>query len=106
MLGVWAGRKYCLDKMSLGDLVRAYFTYYAILVYLGLMAASAARSASVTGFDIVPSGITRPDASSVVFVMIPSRRLVGSRKPRSPASANRASRLALTNGDRMKPSDS
>ncbi len=36
--GVWAGRQYFLDKMTLRDLVRAYFTYYAILAYLALAA--------------------------------------------------------------------
>lgn len=33
-IGPWAARKYFLDKMSLGDLIKAYFTYYAVLVYL------------------------------------------------------------------------
>lgn len=36
--GVWAGRKYFLDKMTLRELVGAYFTYYAILAYLLLAA--------------------------------------------------------------------
>ncbi|MDF2094650.1 sterol desaturase family protein [Aquibaculum arenosum] len=39
-IGPWSGRKYFLDKMTLRDLVIAYFTYYAILVYL-LLAAGA-----------------------------------------------------------------
>jgi sterol desaturase/sphingolipid hydroxylase (fatty acid hydroxylase superfamily) len=37
----WIGRKYHLDKMSLGDLVSAYFAYPAIQVYLALGAMSA-----------------------------------------------------------------
>ena len=45
-LGVWSGRKYFLDKMSLGELVKAYFTYYAILVYLLLAAAAIALAAA------------------------------------------------------------
>ena len=41
-VGPWAGRKYFLDKMTFRDLLTAYFTYYAILVYLALAVASAA----------------------------------------------------------------
>ncbi|HLS68207.1 MAG TPA: sterol desaturase family protein [Kiloniellales bacterium] len=37
-IGPWSGRKYFLDKMTLRDLVVAYFTYYGILVYLLLAA--------------------------------------------------------------------
>ena len=37
----WNGRKYHLDKMSLRDLVHAYFAYPAIQVYLGLGTVSA-----------------------------------------------------------------
>ncbi len=33
-IGPWAGRKYFLDKMTLRDLVKAYFTHYTILAYL------------------------------------------------------------------------
>lgn len=33
-IGPWSGRKYFLDKMTLRDLVIAYFTYYGIIVYL------------------------------------------------------------------------
>ncbi len=46
--GVWAGRKYFLDKMSLADLVKAYFTHYAILVYLALAAAAITASVLLT----------------------------------------------------------
>ena len=35
----WHGRKYFLDKMTLGDLVVAFFTHHSILVYLALGAA-------------------------------------------------------------------
>jgi sterol desaturase/sphingolipid hydroxylase (fatty acid hydroxylase superfamily) len=38
----WSGRKYHLDKMDLHDLVRAYFRYPAIQMYLGLGAVAAA----------------------------------------------------------------
>ncbi|MDC0116039.1 sterol desaturase family protein [Octadecabacter sp.] len=36
----WKGRSFDLGKMNLNDLVKAYFTYYAIQVYLVLAAAS------------------------------------------------------------------
>ena len=38
--GPWAGRKYYLNKMTLGELLVAYFTHHSILSYLGLAAAS------------------------------------------------------------------
>ena len=37
----WNGRKYHLDKMSLRDLIHAYFAYPAIQAYLGLGTISA-----------------------------------------------------------------
>ena len=37
-LSPWHGRKYFLDRMSLGDLTVAFFTHHSILVYLGLAA--------------------------------------------------------------------
>jgi sterol desaturase/sphingolipid hydroxylase (fatty acid hydroxylase superfamily) len=39
-IGPWAGRKYFLDKMSLRELVQAYFTHYAIMSYLALSVVS------------------------------------------------------------------
>jgi sterol desaturase/sphingolipid hydroxylase (fatty acid hydroxylase superfamily) len=33
-MGSWATNKYFLDKMTLADLIRAYFTHYAIMIYL------------------------------------------------------------------------
>jgi sterol desaturase/sphingolipid hydroxylase (fatty acid hydroxylase superfamily) len=36
----WLGQKYLLDRMTLGDLVKAYFTYPAIQLYLLLFAAN------------------------------------------------------------------
>lgn len=42
--GPWSNKTYLLDKMSLGDLVRAFFTHYSIQVYLLLAAASIAAS--------------------------------------------------------------
>ena len=45
-LGPWAGRKYFLDKMTLGELVQAYFTHYAIMSYLALSVVAMARHSS------------------------------------------------------------
>jgi len=36
----WKGRSFDLGKMTMNDLVKAYFTYYAIQAYLGLTAIS------------------------------------------------------------------
>ena len=38
---LWKGQKHYLDKMTLGELVRAYFAYPAIQVYLALTLAAA-----------------------------------------------------------------
>jgi sterol desaturase/sphingolipid hydroxylase (fatty acid hydroxylase superfamily) len=38
--GLWSGRKYFLNKMTLGELIVAYFTHHSILSYLVLIAAS------------------------------------------------------------------
>ena len=38
--GLWSGRKYFLNKMTLGELIVAYFTHHSILTYLALIAAS------------------------------------------------------------------
>jgi sterol desaturase/sphingolipid hydroxylase (fatty acid hydroxylase superfamily) len=43
--GPWAGRKYFLDKMTLRDLVIAYFTHYSIQVYLALAIAAGGLAA-------------------------------------------------------------
>jgi sterol desaturase/sphingolipid hydroxylase (fatty acid hydroxylase superfamily) len=45
-IGPWAGKKYFLDKMSLRDLVGAYFTHYTILTYLVLAAVTAGFAVS------------------------------------------------------------
>ena len=39
-LGPWSGRRYFLNKMTLGELIVAYFTHHSILAYLALIAAS------------------------------------------------------------------
>ena len=40
-IGPWAERKYFLDKMTLRDLVQAYFTHYTIMTYLVLTVVTA-----------------------------------------------------------------
>lgn len=39
-VGPWSGHKYFLNKMTLRDLILAYFTHHSILTYLILIAAS------------------------------------------------------------------
>ena len=39
-LNLWAGRKYLLNKMTLRELLVAYFTHHSILTYLALIALS------------------------------------------------------------------
>ena len=48
-IGPWSGRKYFLDKMTLRDLVIAYFTYYGILVYLLLATAGIVLAVMLVG---------------------------------------------------------
>lgn len=47
--GPWAGRKYFLDKMTMRDLVGAYFTHYAIMAYLVLSVATGAYALTAGG---------------------------------------------------------
>lgn len=44
-LRTWSSRKYELDKMTLRDLVVAYFTHYSIVVYLALAVAGIVAAA-------------------------------------------------------------
>ncbi len=37
-IGFWAGSKYNLSRMTMRDLVRAYFTHYAVVAYFALAA--------------------------------------------------------------------
>ena len=48
-IGPWTGRKYFLDKMTLGDLVAAYFTHYTIMTYLALAVISVVAAAALAG---------------------------------------------------------
>lgn len=45
--GPWSGHDFFLDKMSLADLTRAFFTHYSIQVYLVLVVAGAWLSLSL-----------------------------------------------------------
>jgi sterol desaturase/sphingolipid hydroxylase (fatty acid hydroxylase superfamily) len=52
-------QRHRLDKMSLGDLVAAYFAHYTILTYLVLAAAAIASSAALsTGWGEPVAGVT------------------------------------------------
>ena len=42
----WQGRKYLLDKMSLNDLLVAFFTHYSIQIYLLLAVIAVAFAAT------------------------------------------------------------
>jgi len=58
----WKHRKYQLDKMSLGDLVVAYFLYPAILAYLGL--------AAVSAWTAVAWGVSLAEAALAVVAVV------------------------------------
>ena len=62
----WRGRKYFLDKMTLGELVVAFFTHHSILVYLALAAAGAGFGAGWAGAGVTswPRPLL-PDADAV-----------------------------------------
>ena len=38
--GLWSGRRYFLNKMTLRELIVAYFTHHSILTYIVLIAGS------------------------------------------------------------------
>jgi sterol desaturase/sphingolipid hydroxylase (fatty acid hydroxylase superfamily) len=62
----WSGREYRLDKMTLRELVVAYFTHYSIQVYLGLaIVAIAIAVASAPGWWQPLSGV------ALTFVVYP-----------------------------------
>ena len=58
--GLWDGRKHYLDKMNLGDLVRAYAAYPAIQAYVVL--------AVVAAGIVVGLGTDRPIGLAVAMV--------------------------------------
>ena len=60
----WRGRSFDLGRMTLGDLVRAYFTYYAIQVYLALSVVSAAATVWLA------EGWVGPLAAAAVIVLL------------------------------------
>lgn len=61
-IGPWSGRKYFLDKMTLRDLVIAYFTYYGILVYLLL------ATAGIVLAVMLAEGWVRPALAAAIVV--------------------------------------
>ena len=46
-LSLWAGRRYQLNKMTLAELLVAYFTHHSILTYLALTAAGIALAVAL-----------------------------------------------------------
>jgi sterol desaturase/sphingolipid hydroxylase (fatty acid hydroxylase superfamily) len=67
-IGPWAGRKYFLQKMSIRDLLIAYFTYYAIMIYLGLAAMTVALSVIWT--DNPWRSVTTVGAVLVIYPLV------------------------------------
>ena len=58
IFATWKGRSFDLGKMTMNDLVKAYFTYYAIQVYLGLALVSVIASFTLgTGWIGPLSGV-------------------------------------------------
>ena len=96
----WHGRKYFLDKMTLGDLVVAFFTHHSILVYLTLAALGAGYAvAAATGWRGPTPGRARRGPA------LPVRRVraasLGAAQP--PALQERAHRQGLE-ADPLRPS--
>jgi sterol desaturase/sphingolipid hydroxylase (fatty acid hydroxylase superfamily) len=59
--GLWSGRKYFLNKMTLGELVVAYFSHYAIATYLALIVVTvgiAVASAQGLSGPLAAAGVT------------------------------------------------
>src|SRR5882724_3669879 len=69
--GPWTDRQYALDKMSLSDLVGAYFTHYSIQVYLllalilGVLAVATAASPTLPLVAVVATLVIYPFAEYV-----------------------------------------
>ena len=60
----WHGRSFDLGKMTLSQLVKAYFTYYAIQVYLALAVISIAAAV------MIPSGWVAPLLAGATIVVL------------------------------------
>ena len=65
-IGFWSDRAYHLDKMTLKELVAAYFQYYAIIAYI-LIGIAATVYAVMTATAWVPSAI----AAAIIVVFYP-----------------------------------
>ena len=63
-IGPWSGRKYFLNKMTLRELVVAYFTHHSILTYLVLITASLWLSLASA------QGLRGPLAAAAVIALI------------------------------------
>ena len=53
--GFWAGAKYNLSRMTMGELVKAYFTHYAVAAYIAL-----ALAGTVVTLALIPSWAALP----------------------------------------------
>ena len=61
--GPWSDRAFHLDKMSLRDLLGAYFSYYAIQAYILV------TLACIIGVAMTATSITGPLIATVVVVL-------------------------------------
>jgi len=68
-IGFWAREKHNLSRMSMAQLVQAYFTHYAVATYFGLAAASIA-AAWLTLTDVSILGLARIAAAALAAVIV------------------------------------
>jgi len=88
-IGFWSNRSHYLDKMTLRELVIAYFQYYAIQAYI-LLALLAGVGAVMTATAILPNVIAAASAVvlyPVAWYFIPRYILHGTWLAKSPKTA-------------------
>ena len=87
--GFWRNRTHNLARMTLGDLVVAFFAYYAVLVYLGF--AGAALLLSVLWFEgwmpLIAAGVFAAVVYPLAWYLIHRWVLHGQYLYRSPLTA-------------------
>lgn len=86
---LWKGRKHYLDKMTLGELVRAYFAYPAIQVYivLTLLAACGALYLMESPWPVLAAVAAVPIVYAPVWFLLHRYVLHGSWLYKSPKTA-------------------
>ena len=68
-IGFWAGSKYNLSRMTMRDLVRAYFTHYAVAAYFALSAAGLALAVAwMPAWTVLE--VTRVVAAGIAAVIV------------------------------------